>query len=204
MIGWRILVPVKQGANGKSRLSALLSLGERNRLALGMAQHVLGELAQCSSVVDIAILSAERPDWWGGSWIADGGSGLNTEIASWREGCGTAPVAIVHADLPLLKASEFDRLLAIAADEGVALATDRFGTGSNALAIADGRPFSFRFGPESRRLHGVQASGLTVIDPLGLRVDIDTPEDLAYARDHGFGSAPSCHREGLARATGGH
>ena len=183
---WRALVPIKQGANGKSRLASVLSRVERDALALRMAQHVLAELANCGSIAEIAILSARCPDWWGGAWVKDRGAGLNAEIAGWRRSVGAAPVLIVHADLPLLHADEVDELLAAAATHGVALATDRAGEGSNALAIADGRPFGFRFGPASRSLHAAQAPGLGVMAPLGLASDIDTPEDLAFARANGF------------------
>ena len=186
MIAWRALVPIKQGASGKSRLASVLSREERDALTLRMAQHVLAELERSASIAEIAILSAQRPDWWSGGWVEDRGVGLNTELAEWRRTAGTAPVVIVHADLPLLRAGELDELLAVAATQGLAMATDRAGEGTNVLAIADGRPFEFRFGPASRRLHAAQATDLDVLAPLGLATDIDTPEDLAFARASGF------------------
>ena len=187
MTEWRALVPIKQGGNGKSRLAAVLSPEQRDALALRMARHVLAELEKCSSVGEIAILSERSPEWWGGVWIEDRGQGLNAELADWRRSVGEVPVLIVHADLPLLRADELDELLAVAATQGIALATDRAGQGSNALAIADGRAFDFRFGPGSRNLHAEQAPGLEVLDLHGLSADIDTPADLAFARAHGFG-----------------
>ena len=183
---WRALVPIKQGANGKSRLASIISIVERDALALQMARHVLAELEHCGSIVELAILSARRPEWWRGVWVEDRGAGLNAEIAEWRRSVGVAPILIIHADLPLLRADEVDELLACAAFHGVALATDRAGEGSNALAIADGRRFVFRFGPGSRNLHAAQAPGLGVLAPLGLATDIDTPQDLAFARAQGF------------------
>ena len=187
MIAWRALVPIKQGANGKSRLASVLTREDRDALALRMARHVLTELQNCAAIAEIAILSANCPEWWPGNWGEDSGAGLNAEITAWRRSVGAAPVLIVHADLPLLRASEIDELLEVAAAEGIALATDRAGEGTNALAIGDGRPFDFRFGPGSRALHAVQAPGLAVLDLPGLTADIDTPEDLAFARAHGFG-----------------
>jgi 2-phospho-L-lactate guanylyltransferase len=88
--------------------------------------------------------------------------------------------------LPLLEVGDVTRLLEIAAAEGIALATDRASLGSNALAIADGRAFAFRFGPDSRRLHSLQAPAMPVIEALGLSADLDTPEDLAFLRERGF------------------
>ena len=186
MIAWRALVPIKQGANGKSRLASVLSREERDALALRMARHVLAELQNCAAIAEIAILSTHRPEWWPGNSVEDRGQGLNAELAAWRRSVGKVAVLIVHADLPLLRATEVDELLAVAAAQGIALATDRTREGSNALAIADGRAFAFRFGPGSRQLHAEQAPGLAVLDLPGLTADIDTPEDLAFVRAHGF------------------
>ena len=186
MIAWRALVPIKQGANGKSRLASVLSREERDALALQMAQHVLAELGNCGSIAEIALLSERRPDWWRGGWVEDRGAGFNAELAAWRRTVGAAPVLIVHADLPLLRADEVDELLAVAATQGLAMATDRAGEGTNALAIADGRPFEFRFGPGSRGLHAAQAHELAVMSRPGLVADIDTPDDLAFARANGL------------------
>ena len=186
MTRWRAVVPIKQGANGKSRLASVLSREERDALALRMALHVLAELEACAPIAEIAILSAACPKWWPGTWAVDRGQGLNAELGAWRGTAGKEPILIVHADLPLLRAAELDELLSIAGAQGIALATDRAGEGSNALAIADGRRFDFRFGPESRQLHARQAPGLAVLDLPGLTADIDTPEDLAFARAHGF------------------
>jgi 2-phospho-L-lactate/phosphoenolpyruvate guanylyltransferase len=186
MIGWRALVPIKQGGNGKSRLAEILSQEERDGLSLRMARHVLSELGRCEGISDITILSTERPDWWSGSWAADGGQGLNAEIEGWRQTCDGGAVLIVHADLPLLDAVDVRNLLDVAEAEGIALATDRVGEGSNALAIADSRPFELRFGPDSRRLHAAQSPAMTVVQRISLSADIDTPDDLTFARGHGF------------------
>ena len=186
MTEWRALVPIKQGGNGKSRLASVLSPEQRDALALRMARHVLAELEKCWSVGEIAILSERSPEWWSGVWIEDRGQGLNAELAAWRRSVGEVPVLIVHADLPLMRATEVDELLAVAAAQGIAMATDRAGEGTNALAICDGRRFEFRFGPASRSLHTAQADELVVLDLPGLAADIDTPDDLAFARASGF------------------
>lgn len=186
MIHWHTLVPIKQGGNGKSRLAEMLSQEKRDGLSLRMARHVLSELGCCSGIKDITILSTECPDWWSGSWAADGGQGLNAEINGWRQGCDGGAVLFIHADLPLLLAEDVRHLLDVAEADGIALATDRAGEGSNALAIADGRPFEFRFGPDSRRLHAAQSPAMTVVQRISLSADIDTPDDLIFARELGF------------------
>lgn len=186
MIHWQALVPIKQGGNGKSRLAKMLSQEDRDGLSLRMARHVLSELGRCKGISTLTILSTERPDWWSASWVADGGQGLNAEINGWRQTHGADAILIIHADLPLLQAEDVRHLLDVAEAEGIALATDRAGEGSNALAIADRRPFEFRFGPGSRMLHAAQSSAMTVVQRNSLSADIDTPDDLIFAREHGF------------------
>lgn len=149
-------------------------------MALDMARHVMGELARVPELASLSLLAPEQPMWWHGSWVRDDGAGLNAEISRWRNGLGAHPMLVIHADLPLLRAEEVSTLLTRAAQHGVAMATDRAATGTNALAIADGRDFTFRFGPDSRALHVAQGSGIPVLADLGLMTDIDTPDDLAW------------------------
>lgn len=190
MSGWTALVPIKQGVGGKSRLSEALSHAQREALSLRMAQHVLAILEKHAEISEIVILSAQRPEGWAGGWVADEGRGLNAEIAAWRAGHGIGPVLVIHADLPLLRADDVGAVLEGAMQYGAVLATDRAGEGSNALAIADGRAFTFQFGPDSRRLHTGQNPSMPVIERTGLMADLDTPEDLAFARAQGFKNSP--------------
>ena len=186
MSKWTALVPIKQGGGGKSRLSQALSSAQRELLSLRMAQHVLTTLGERDETAEIIILSAQQPDWWAGAWTADEGRGLNAEITAWRAWHGAGPILVIHADLPLLNADDIGVLLDAAMRHGAALATDRAGEGSNALAIADGRAFNFHFGPDSRRLHAEQEPTMPIIERTGLMADMDTPEDLAFARAQGF------------------
>ena len=193
---WRAVVPIKLSADTKSRLAGLLLPGERRALGKRMARHMLAVLDESERFDQITILSPDRPKWWAGEWAFDRGRGLNAELTAWRAGQGAAPVLIIHADLPLLTADDVAGLLATAESSGVALATDRAGTGSNALAIADGRDFTFRFGADSRALHAVQARTMPVLASIGLVADLDTPDDAAFVEALGFTLRPSCQREG--------
>lgn len=179
-------MPFKFGPDAKSRLAGLLSADERAALGLRMARHVLGVLGTTGRFVEIVLLSPDRPEWWDGAWTKDSGTGLNPELATWRAGQGEAPVLVIHTDLPLLAAKDVTDLLDTARTSGIALATDRAGEGSNALAIADGREFAFRFGPGSRALHAAQASDMPVLTSLGLAADLDTPADAAFLEVRGF------------------
>lgn len=185
MTEWRVLVPIKQGQNGKSRLAHLLPQGARFNLVERMAQHVLDVLSDCFETTNITILSPQCPGNWNGQWARDEGRGLNAELTTWRASQRDAPVLILHADLPLLTSNDV-RALIKAADHGLALATDRAGQGTNALAIADGRALDFHFGPDSRTRHIVQYPDTPVVQTDGLTADLDTADDVRFIQNRGF------------------
>ena len=54
------------------------------------------------------------------------------------------------------------------------------------VQVADGRAFEFRFGPDSCQLHARQGGGVPVVISPGLAADLDTAEDLAFARLQGL------------------
>lgn len=131
------------------------------------------------------VLSERPPAGWRGSWAADHGHGLNQELAVARAAIGPVPLLIIHGDLPLLAPDDVCVLLEAALRSGLALAPDRHGTGTNALAIQDGRPFAFSFGPDSFRQHAAQGEAAIVERP-GLALDVDTAGDLDAAIAGGF------------------
>lgn len=185
MNDWRVVVPIKQGSDGKTRLGAVLGDDARSNLADRMAAHVLGVLQRCFDSSQITILSPRCPKDWDGGWLRDEGRGLNPELTAWREAQGDAPVLIIHADLPLLVEADV-RALIDAADQSAAIAPDRDGQGTNALAIADGRPLRLRFGVASRTRHCDQYPDMPVLLCEGLMADLDTPDDARFVRDRGF------------------
>ena len=185
MTDWRVLVPIKQGNDGKSRLSSMMGGDARSDLAERMAAHVLGVLLTCFDPAQITILSPCRPDGWKGGWSQDEARGLNQELTAWRDDQGNAAILIIHADLPLLSAEDV-RAIVDAASDGAAIATDRAGQGTNALAIADGRPFTFFFGADSRSLHCEQYPQMPVLRREGLMADLDTPDDAIFVGARGF------------------
>jgi 2-phospho-L-lactate/phosphoenolpyruvate guanylyltransferase len=182
---WNVLVPIKQGRDGKSRLGTMLGGHARSSLAERMATHVLAVLQTCFEISCLTILSPHRPGGWQGGWVCDEGRGLNPELAAWRAAQGRAPIFIIHADLPLLSADDVQAMLE-AADQGAALATDRTGNGTNALAIADGRAMTLCFGANSRALHCAQYPDMPVLQREGLLADLDTPEDVQFLATRGF------------------
>lgn len=94
---------------------------------------------------------------------------------------------ILAGDLPQVDARDF-AMLAEVSNDGIGIAPDRHGTGTNALSLpwsclAD---FIFRFGIGSFAAHRLEAYRLgykleVQLSP-GLEKDIDEPADLADAR----------------------
>ena len=186
MMQWTALIPIKQGVGGKSRLGPALERAARNVLSARMARHVLGVIAQCNEISQTVILSPAKPDLWEGEWAQDHGRGLNPEIAAVRADLGNGPLLVIHADLPLITAGDIAGLLVSAERCGATMATDRAGQGTNALALADGRTFDFRFGEQSCHHHRAQDLQMPVIQSIGLSADLDTPEDIEFLQRHGF------------------
>ena len=190
MTDWTAIVPLKTEGARKTRLSGHLSEIAREQLSETLFRHVIGTLRSCPSVARIVSLSDGPALIDGLDRICDSGRGLNAElqdvIDAIRADHGDARLLILHADLPLLEVADVEAL-ARAASGGVAIAPDRAGAGTNALAIGADRPFTFCFGRESFARHRAQAPDAAIITGRpGLALDVDTPADLRAAVTLGF------------------
>jgi 2-phospho-L-lactate guanylyltransferase len=178
-----VLVPLKRLNGAKSRLSAVLSPDERaelmRRLLEGVAAAVRG-----AGVERITLVTSEPISVDGLSRFDDRGLPWNDALAAaMREVVSDEVVAVVSADLPLLRADDVRALLAATPARGLAIARARDG-GTNAVAMRPPGAAGTCFGePQSAALHdrlareaGVEA---VMVDLPGLAFDVDTPEDLA-------------------------
>jgi 2-phospho-L-lactate guanylyltransferase len=107
--------------------------------------------------------------------------GLNVELGRAVARVGSDRVVIVSADLPLLRSSDMDALLRSALAEGSAIAPDRHGTGTNALALVSARNCQFHFGRGSFAAHRGNMPAAAVVRRWGLALDVDTPHDFECA-----------------------
>ncbi|MGR4863074.1 2-phospho-L-lactate guanylyltransferase [Caulobacter sp. LARHSG274] len=181
-MNWRAVVPLKARGQRKTRLAAALSAEARDLYSERMFDHVASQLADCPGIDEVTVLAPARPQGWSGAWAPDGGLGLNAELMRLRATLGGARVLVVHADLPWLCAADVAALLQATHTADLALAPDRHGSGTNAVALAGDLPFGFCFGPQSLALHRVQRPGCAIVVRPGLSFDVDTPEDLAIMR----------------------
>jgi 2-phospho-L-lactate guanylyltransferase len=184
-MSWTALLPFKPPADRKTRLAGLLDPDQRIALSMLLFESVVRTLGECPAIGAIHLLAAAPPAGWQGGWHADRGRGLNAELEAARAAIGPHPLLVLHADLPLLAVPDVETLLDAAARAGRAIAPDRHGAGTNALALHDRRSLRFRFGPESFALHRAQGPAAIVARP-GLALDIDSPADLAEAIGAGF------------------
>jgi 2-phospho-L-lactate/phosphoenolpyruvate guanylyltransferase len=185
-MSWTAIIPFKPAGERKTRLADMLSAEQREGLAEQLFAHVLAVLGEEPRIASVLVLSQLRPSHWTGAWRADAGLGLNAELQAARADIA-GPMLVLHSDLPLLIPANVIQLLDAAEAAGLAIAPDRHGSGTNALALGDGRPFAFSFGADSYHLHRRQISGHWRMVPApGFAIDIDTPADLALAVARGF------------------
>ncbi len=179
MTTWTAIVPVNWGRDCKTRLAERLTREERDRLVEDLARHVVGQLRLCRGVAEILLLSPLQPAILRTKWRKDMGHGLNAEL---RAAMPDTPTLIIHADLPLLASGDVETLLAEAGNSGGAIAPDRFGTGTNALALADSSGVMPAFGEGSFSRHRALFPDAAIVRRAGLATDIDTPDDLDFVR----------------------
>lgn len=213
---WAI-VPCKRLDRAKTRLAHVLAPAERYALARSMLRDVLAVLTRVRGLDGVAVVTPD-PEV---SALADASVTLvlddppNADHSSAARAAtaeagrrGARGVLVLSADVPLLTASEVERVLAIhGGGRGVTIATNRAGEGTNAIACTPPDAIALSFGRDSRRRHVRAARELGLparcICPPGLALDIDTPEDLAEFKRRGGadGTLASLnpHPEGVRR-----
>lgn len=185
-----VIIPVKPPGEGKLRLSGVLDVDARNRLVRAMLDRVVDAVSAARHVDHIRILGASRHDQSAAiPLLEEPGGGLNaalTQALAEAEAAGASRVVFIAADLPHIAPRDVEAL-AGATRETVAIAPDRHGTGTNAIALPlpQAGGFTFAYGPDSFAAHDAEACRLgldiDVITSPGLARDVDVPEDLADA-----------------------
>jgi 2-phospho-L-lactate/phosphoenolpyruvate guanylyltransferase len=186
----RIIVPHRGLAAAKTRLAPVLDDDEREALARRLLKRVLAVAHEaCGDVVVISPSEALGPLVTGAEarLVVQRGMGLNAGLEQARREAiadGVATLLILHGDLPNLGTDDVAALLdALPEPDGVAIAPDRAGRGTNALALRPPDAIGFRFGSGSFAAHRAEAEAqgvpLLEVDRPGLAFDLDTPADLA-------------------------
>lgn len=175
----------------KTRLAPSLDPAERIMLASQLLQRVLKVAREV--VPDVVVISPSRPlveivEAAGARLEVQRGMGLNEGLDQARSEAildGIETLVVLHGDLPNLRPEDIETLIgALPSDggPGVAIATDRGGTGTNGLALRPPGVINFRFGAGSFAAHAaeVERAGVpcVAVNRAGLAFDLDTPEDL--------------------------
>lgn len=191
------LLPLKEFAAAKQRLSGLLSASERAHLFQAMVEDVLVVLTAHPAIERVVICSRDQSAVWLARYYevefldeavlecSDLNCAVNAAARRFaRDGCDD--LFVVHGDLPLLQLNDISEFLAAhrnGAERAVTIAPDRRHSGTNLLAWRPLAGFAARYGVDSLERHCRQARALditpTLCDLPGARCDIDEPEDLA-------------------------
>jgi 2-phospho-L-lactate guanylyltransferase len=185
-----ILVPVKNLADAKQRLSPILSPEERFVLAQAMCEDVLQALAHWQSRPAVAVVTSdafarELAARFNFDVVADDNSGETSAIEMATSVCrerGANSTLVIPADIPLIDGSELQKIVDSAPKGGAVLVPDAAGRGTNAAWRSPGDLFPLRFGNDSFLPHlaAAKATGLpcVVLELPGIARDVDRPEDL--------------------------
>jgi 2-phospho-L-lactate guanylyltransferase len=186
-----ILVPIKNLANAKQRLAALLDQPTRTELAQAMLFDVLEAVNQCKSRSEVGLVTTDSfaiklARHFHFQVIADNAnSGETDAIAMATQFCesqGIKSTLVIPGDIPCIQASELDQILDAAPDEGCVIVPAADGRGTNAILRRPAGLFPLRFGNDSFKPHlaAARATGKScvVISLPGIALDVDNPSDL--------------------------
>lgn len=185
----RLIVPHRGLEAAKTRLSAVLTAGERGDLAAHLLRRVLRVARQ--AIDDVVVISPsaalrELVEETGARLLVQRGMGLNEGLDQARAAAvaeGVETLLVLHGDLPELDLADVEAFAASVPDpRSVAIAPDKTGSGTNGLALRPPDVIGFHFGAGSRATHELAAreAGIApvVIERPGLAFDLDTPDDL--------------------------
>jgi len=186
-----ILVPVKNLAGAKQRLSAILDQPARTELARAMLFDVLETLAAWPHCPDVGIVTSDPfalqlAEQFHFSVIADNVNRSETDAIEMAtrfcESQGVESTLVIPGDIPLIQSWELEKIIASAPAEGSVLVPAADGRGTNAIWRRPAALFPARFGNHSFKPHhaAAQATGKPcIVLPLpGIAIDVDNPEDL--------------------------
>ncbi|GMG88366.1 2-phospho-L-lactate guanylyltransferase [Biformimicrobium ophioploci] len=175
------LLPLKEFAAAKQRLSPVLSQRERAALAQAMAEDVLAELRDHPAIENILLVSNEPSGrqlarQFGAEFLSESGlhaRGLNQAVKAGVQVLaerGVDNVMVVHGDLPLISAAEIDELVRAhfgngfgkkaddsegsgMSEKALTLVSDTAGEGTNCLICNTAIEMQYSFGPNSLAAH---------------------------------------------------
>ncbi|MBW3666602.1 MAG: 2-phospho-L-lactate guanylyltransferase [Actinobacteria bacterium] len=184
------VVPVKSFETGKERLAGALDPAAREFLVRAMAERVLATVETVGLLPVVVTDSVGVAEWAalrGLPTVADPGQGLSAAAeagVSWA-GASGSDWLVLHADLPLLQASDVEALARplVQGQHPIAPSAD-----GGTSALGSRGQMTFSYGKASFHRHLPRLASPRVVVTCGLAHDVDTPSDLASARRHRRGA----------------
>jgi 2-phospho-L-lactate guanylyltransferase len=224
------LIPMKELAQAKQRLSGVLDARQRAELALAMLTDVVTAAIDSGSFDLVTVVSADSEVSWharelGARPIVEpatlrtrtGLQALNAGLTFAQRylarRVGISDLVIVPADVPLVSPGDLYGIVeALGDDAPRAVIVSSADNGTNALAMRPAEAVPMHFGPDSAAAHVTAAHeagvGVVTLAVEGLRFDVDSEDDLRAlpslpcgAATRGWLDAHAAAREG--RRTGG-
>lgn len=197
-----LLIPVKAPTGSKTRLSDLLSAGERKQLAWVMFEDVVRAVTHTREPDLIVLVSSfsqavDRARTLGWDVIFEHSQVSESASIDWASQIlrerGFDTVMRLPADLPLVRSEDIDDILSMKIDTpGALLVPSRDGTGTNAIVRTPPALFASRFGPNSLSLHKQEAAragaSCVVVNNERIALDIDEPADVEVLLERGRGT----------------
>lgn len=188
-----LVIPVKELANAKQRLTRDLSSEARVELADALWQDFFEVVAATASVDRVFVVALEprvleRAREFGWETITEShqiSESDSVDFASrWCEERGIASLLRLPVDLPLIEPRDIESLFNHASQgPSMVIVPSRDGQGTNALLRTPPTLFPSRFGPGSFQKHLAEAASanakVTTLRNPRIEVDIDDATDLA-------------------------
>lgn len=187
-----LLIPVKDLARAKQRLSGLMSQEERTALARALLESTFAAAAGARHADRVAVVTLypaaiELAARYGFELIIEErqvSESVSVDFGS-REAKlrGAGSVLRLPIDLPLVEAADIDELLGLSGEApACVIVPSRDGTGTNAILRNPGDLFPSHFGPGSLAKHLEEARqagvGCTIVESPRIALDIDDPGDI--------------------------
>jgi len=188
------IIPVGTLEGAKTRLGEMLDAEERRDLVERLLARTVVTAVAVDRLDDVLVISPDREVLrrsaeLGARTLRQRSRGLNRGLAEARADVvagGAEAILVLPIDLPFVSVEAVRAVVAALVASGpaaVVLATDRHGSGTNALGLRPPDVIDFAFGPGSRRAHraAAEAAGATYTEIEGpLTVDLDTADDLVF------------------------
>jgi len=186
-----ILIPVKNLAAAKQRLSSVLDQAARTELAQAMLHDVVAAVAMWAGRPAAALVTGdpfaiELAREYDFEIVPDalnpgetGAIEMATRVCLER---GVESTLVIPADIPLIQPGEIEEIFAHAPDQGSVLVPAADGRGTNAALRRPADLFPLRFGNDSFKPHlaAARATGkpCRVLQLPGIALDVDGPVEL--------------------------